>query len=105
MSTSPHIPKPQPFKGRPSKVTLESLYEHIESLEKMRVEREVKLQTELEAMLDNKFRLLEDNIQTQIENRILGFETQLQRKWRLEYKKWKNKNNQPKKERSKQIST
>jgi hypothetical protein len=55
MSTSPHIPKPQVVKGRPRKVTLESLYEHKESIENIKVEREVKHLTELEAMLDNKF--------------------------------------------------
>ena len=47
MSNSPHLPKI--VKGRPSTVTLQSLYEYIESLEKRREEREVKLQTELEA--------------------------------------------------------
>jgi hypothetical protein len=49
-------------KGRLNKVTLKSFCEHIESLEKKRVERKVKLQTQLEAMLDTKFKLLEDNI-------------------------------------------
>jgi hypothetical protein len=62
ISTSPNIPKPQPIKERPSKVTLESIYEHILSLEKMIVESEGKLQTELEIILANNFRLLEDNI-------------------------------------------
>jgi hypothetical protein len=37
----------------------------------------VKLQIKLEAMLDTKFRLLKDNIQTHIENRILGFKIHL----------------------------
>jgi hypothetical protein len=49
MSTPP-LPKPHPVKGRPSKVTLESLYEYIESLEKMREERDAKLQIELESL-------------------------------------------------------
>jgi hypothetical protein len=58
-------------------------YEHFttysKTLEKRRLERENKLQRELEVMLDNKFRLLQDNIETHIENenRILRFETQL----------------------------
>jgi hypothetical protein len=38
-------------------------------------EREVKLQIELEAMLDKKFRLFEDTIQTWIEDRLLGFKS------------------------------
>jgi hypothetical protein len=80
--TPPPIPKTHPVRGRPPKVTLESLYEYMESLEKRREERdaklqieleslekrseerEVKLQIELEAMLDKKIRLFEDTIQT-----------------------------------------
>ena len=42
----------------------------IESLEKRREEREVKIQTELEAMLEKKFTSFEDKIQKQIENKI-----------------------------------
>jgi hypothetical protein len=49
MSTPP-LPKPHPIKGRPPKVTLESLYKYIESLEKMREERDAKLQIELESL-------------------------------------------------------
>jgi hypothetical protein len=40
--------------------------------------REVKLQIELEAILDKKFRLFEDTIQTQIEDIFLRFMSQLQ---------------------------
>ena len=45
MNNSPHLPKIA--KGRPSTVTLNSLYEYIEYLEKRREEREVNIQTEL----------------------------------------------------------
>jgi flagellar biosynthesis chaperone FliJ len=55
---------PKSIKRKPSKVTLDNIYENIESLEKYREERESKLQSDLEAMLDNKFRSLEDKIQT-----------------------------------------
>ena len=68
MNNSPHLPKI--VKGRPNTVTLQSLYEYIESLEKRREEREAKLQTELEAMLENKFTSFEDKVQKQIENKI-----------------------------------
>ena len=61
MNNSLHQPKI--VKGRPSTVTLQSLYEYIESLEKCREEREAKLQKELEAMLKNKFTYFEDKIQ------------------------------------------
>ena len=61
MNNSPHLPNI--VKGRPSTVTLHILYEYIESLEKCREERKVKLQIELEAMLENKFTSLEDKIQ------------------------------------------
>jgi hypothetical protein len=72
MSTPPPIPKTQPNRGRPPKITLEILYDYMESLEKRREERDaksqieleslekrseerdVKLQIELEAMLDKK---------------------------------------------------
>jgi hypothetical protein len=83
MSNSPLIPKSN--KRRPNKVTLDSLHEYIESIEKCREERESKLQSELVAMLqsqlvamlDNKFISLENNIQRHIDNKQLGFETQL----------------------------
>ena len=68
MNNSPYLPKI--VKGRPSTVTVQSLYEYIELLEKRREEREVKIQTNLEAMLENKFTSLEDKIQKQIENKI-----------------------------------
>ena len=42
MNISPQLPKIT--KGRPSTVTLQGLYEYIESLEKRREEREAKLQ-------------------------------------------------------------
>ena len=44
----------------------------------MSEERDVKLQIELEAILDKKIRLFKDTIQTQIEDRFLGFKTELQ---------------------------
>ena len=50
MNNSPHLPKI--VKGRPSTVTLQILYEYIELLEKRREEREFKLETELESMLE-----------------------------------------------------
>ena len=62
-NNSPHLPNI--VKGIPSTVTLHILYEYIESLEKHREEREVKRETELEAMLENKFTSLEDRIQKQ----------------------------------------
>jgi len=76
MNNSPQLPKIT--KGRPSTVTLQSLYEYIESLEKCREEREVKLQTELAAMLENKFTPLEDKIQKQIENKIELLENKME---------------------------
>jgi hypothetical protein len=73
MRTPPPIPKTQPNKGRPPKITLDILYDYMESvekkkgeerdakiqieletLEKRNEEREVKLQIELEAMIDKK---------------------------------------------------
>ena len=63
MNISPQLPKI-------SAVTLQGLYEYIESLEKRREERETKLQKELKAILENKFASLEDTIQKQIENKI-----------------------------------
>jgi hypothetical protein len=93
MSTPPPIPKAQPNKGRPPKITLEILYDYMESVEKRREERDakiqieletlekrseerdVKLQIELEAMIDKK---IKDTIQTQIEDRFLGFKSELQ---------------------------
>jgi hypothetical protein len=60
MCNSPKIPKS--LKGRTSNVTLDTMYKHIESLEKCREVTEDKLQVELEAMLDNKFRSLKDKI-------------------------------------------
>ena len=76
MNISPQLPKAT--KGRPSTVTLQGLYEYIESLEKRREEREAKLQTELEAMLENKFSSLEDIIQKQIENKIELLENKME---------------------------
>ena len=92
MSTPP-ILKTQPNTGRSPKITLEILYDYMESvekkreerdakiqieletLEKMSEERDVKLQIELEAMIDKK---VKDTIQTQIEDRFLGFKSELQ---------------------------
>ena len=47
MNNSLHLPKI--VKGRPSTITLQSLYEYIELLEKRREERVFNLQAELEA--------------------------------------------------------
>ena len=76
MNNSPHLPNI--VRGRPSTVTLQSLYEYIDSLEKRREEREVKLQTELEAMLENKFTSLEEKIPKQIENKINLLENKME---------------------------
>jgi hypothetical protein len=93
MSTPPPIPKTHPNRGRPLKITLEILYDYMESvekrtkerdakiqieletLEKRSEERDVKLQIELEAMIDKK---VKDIIQTQIDDRLLGFKSELQ---------------------------
>ena len=80
MNNSLQLPKIT--KGRPSTITLKSLYEYIESLEKRREEIEVKLKTELEAPLENKITSLEDKIQKQIENKIELLENKM-RQWRL----------------------
>ena len=87
MSTPPPIPKTQPNKGSPPKITLDILYNYMESVEKIREERDAKIQIELEtlekrseerdtklkieleAMIDKK---IKDTIQTQIEDRFLG---------------------------------
>lgn len=76
MNTSPQLPKIT--KGRPSTVTLQGLYEYIESLEKRREEREAKLQKELEAVLENKFASLENTIQKQIESKIELLENKME---------------------------
>ena len=44
----------------------------------MSEERDIKLQIELEAMIDKKIRLFKDTIQTQIEDRLLGVKSGLQ---------------------------
>ena len=64
LSTSPHISKPTSNKDRPSKITLESLYEYIESLERRREERENHFKLELTTMLDNNHKSLENKIIT-----------------------------------------
>jgi hypothetical protein len=92
MSTPPPIPKTHPNKGRPPKITLEILYDYMELVEKRREERDAKIQIELEtlekrseerdlklkieleAMIDKK---IKDTIQTQIEDRFLGFKSEL----------------------------
>lgn len=76
MNTSPQLPNIT--KGRPSTVTLQGLYEYIESLEKCREEREAKLQKELEAVFENKFSSLENTIQKQIENKIELLENKME---------------------------
>jgi hypothetical protein len=50
MSTRPPIPKTQPNMRRPPKITLEILYYYMESIEKRREERDVKIQIELETL-------------------------------------------------------
>ena len=76
MNNSPQLPNIA--KGIPSTVTLQSLYEYIGSLEKCREKIEVKLQTVLVAMLENKFTSLEDKIQKQIENKIELLENKME---------------------------
>ena len=98
MSTPPPIPKTQPNKGRPPKITLEILYHYMESVEKIREERDakiqidletlekrseerdIKLQIELEVMIDKVMidKKIKDTIQTQIEDRFLGFKSEMQ---------------------------
>jgi hypothetical protein len=93
MNTPLPIPKTKLNKGRPPKITLEIPYDYmelvekrreerdvkiqieLETLEKMIEERDIKLQIELEAMIDKK---IKDAIQTQIEDRFLGFKSELQ---------------------------
>ena len=93
MFTTPPIPKTQPNKGSPPKITLEIIYDYMESVEKRREERDakiqieletlekrseerdIKLKIELEAMIDKK---IKDTIQTQIEDRFLRFKGELQ---------------------------
>ena len=50
MSTPPPIPKNQPNKGSPPKITLDILYDYMESVEKRKEERDVKIQIELETL-------------------------------------------------------
>jgi hypothetical protein len=50
MITPPPIPKTRPNKGSPAKITLEILYNCIESVEKRREERDAKIQIELESL-------------------------------------------------------
>ena len=50
MSTPRPIPKTQLDKGSPPKITLEILYDYMESVEKRREERDAKIQIELETL-------------------------------------------------------
>jgi hypothetical protein len=50
MNTPPPIPKTQPNRGRPTEITLEILYHYMESVKKMREERDAKIQIELETL-------------------------------------------------------
>ena len=50
MSTPPPIPKTQPNRGRPPKITLEVLYNYMKSVEKIREKGEAKIQIELETL-------------------------------------------------------
>ena len=119
MSTPLPIPKTQPNKGRPPKITLVILYNYMELVEKRREERDakiqieletiekrseerdLKLQIELEAMIAKKFK---DTIQTQIEDRFLGFKSEF---WTMKdrIQEMEKHNNQPKKEGLKKITT
>jgi hypothetical protein len=56
-------------------------------------------------MLDKKFRLFEDVIQTQVEDRLVGFKSQLQKVEDKVKEMDLNKNNQPKKESWNKITT
>ena len=76
MNNSPHLPKI--VKGKPSTITLQSLYEYIELLEKRREERVFNLQPELEAMLENKFTSFEVKVQKQIENKIKPLQNKME---------------------------
>jgi hypothetical protein len=67
-------------------------------LEKRSEERDIKLQIELEEMLDKKSRLFKYTIQTQIEDIFLGFKSELQTMKDMIQEMEKHKN-QPKKER------
>jgi hypothetical protein len=90
--TPPPIPKNHPNKGIPPKITLEILYDYMESIEKRREERDAKIQIELETLekmseeRDVKFqieletmidKIIKDTIQTQIEDIFLGFKSEL----------------------------
>jgi len=77
MNNSPHLLKP--LKRRPSKIILDSLCGYIESSNKHREDREVKFQTELKVMFDDKFRSFQDKIQKWIDNKILGLEAKFQK--------------------------
>ncbi len=50
MITPPPIPKTQPNRGRSPKITVEILYDYMESIEKRREERGAKIQIELESL-------------------------------------------------------
>ena len=67
MSTPPPIPKTQPNRGRPPKITLEILYDYIESVEKEREERDAKIQIELETLEKKEWRK-----RLKTPNRVIG---------------------------------
>ena len=81
MSTPPPIPKilydymdsiEKMREERDAKIQIE-----LETLEKRSEERDIKLQIELEAMLNKKNRFFKDTIQTQIDDRFLGVKSEL----------------------------
>lgn len=103
MSNSPHISKPSSTKGRLSKITRDNLSDYIESIEKLREEREAQLKQELfnyiesveklreewEGQLEQelhiivaehklKLSIIFDNSYKYLENKIISLETQIQ---------------------------
>lgn len=77
MSTSPHISKPLSSNGRPSEITLDNLYEYIESFDRWREERETKLKIQLTTLLEKNHKLLENRI-ISLENELQGMSGRIQ---------------------------
>ena len=85
MITPTPIPKTHPKRGRPPKITLEILYDYMESLEKMREERDAKIQIELES-LEKKSEERDVKLQIELEaiiDKILKIPFKL--KYRIDY--------------------
>ena len=98
MNNSPHITKTA--KGRPNSAALQSLGDRIYSLEKRKEERDVKLQKELEivlenisiAMLKNKIAaMLENKLATMLDNEFASFDDKIQRQINSKIKVMENK--------------